>query len=64
MRRDRVQGRKGDVGVAVVVARLDQDGEFECTAALGAGLGGGGATGAGEENGNYGGNNPPALDPG
>jgi hypothetical protein len=36
MRRDRMQEGKGNVGVAIVIAGLDDDCEFERAAALGA----------------------------
>ncbi len=57
MRRDRVQNRKRDVGMAVLVARLVEDGEFEHAAVLGAGLGGG-ASDAGKEPGKGNGDQP------
>ena len=40
MRRDRVQEGEGYVAVAIVIAGLDQDGEFESAAALRVRLGG------------------------
>ena len=48
MRRDRVQDGKGNICVAIVVVRLDEDRKFERATALGAGFGGG-ARDAGEE---------------
>ena len=41
MRGDRVQESKRYVAVAIVIAGLDEDGEFEVAASLPAGLGGG-----------------------
>ena len=40
MRRDRVQEGEGYVAVAIVIAGLDKDGEFESAAALRVRLGG------------------------